>query len=111
MLKISSSLLMCLVLFACSSMPKDWSGMSADEISAWKSAGFSSEVAQKWHLSGFDAAQASDWNTAGFNLKDAMAWGAQKFAPEEAKNWRDSGFDLDDAIESRNKGLTPIKRN
>ncbi|MCL1072217.1 hypothetical protein [Shewanella xiamenensis] len=111
MFKICSSFLICLMLFACSSMPKDWSGMSADEISAWKSAGFTSTLAQKWHLSGFNASEASDWNMNGFNLEDAIAWGGQKFLPQEAKTWRDSGFDLEDAVDSRNNGLTPIQKN
>ncbi|MCE9777038.1 hypothetical protein LZ645_19050 [Shewanella algae] len=96
------------MLVACSSIPKDWSGMSSTEIASWKEAGFDSRSAQQWHVAGFDASSAGAWQDAGFKLQDAKEWHLQSFSAAEAKGWRAGGFDLEDAMKNRAKGLTPI---
>ena len=98
------------LLSACSSAPNDWSGMSTEEISAWKAADFAPAVAQKWHSAGFTADLASRWQTMGFELDTARTWSEDKFKPEEAHEWISAGFDLDDAIGDRSKGLAPIPK-
>jgi hypothetical protein len=98
------------LLSACSSAPNDWSGMSSEEIAAWKAADFAPEVAQKWYRAGFPAEFAARWQARGFELDKALAWNEEKFGPEEAHEWIAAGFDLDDAVENRNKGLAPIPK-
>lgn len=108
-MKKISSLIVVLILTACASAPATWKGMSERDISAWKEIGFNAEKAQAWRGSGFTPEQSSRWSTAGFNLENAGLWSKQSFNAEEAKNWNTGGFDLENAVESRDKGLTPVK--
>ncbi len=98
------------LLSACSSAPNDWSGMSSDEIAAWKAADFTPAVAQQWYRAGFPAEFAARWQARGFELDTAILWSEEKFKPDEAHEWIAAGFDLAEAVENRNKGLAPIPK-
>jgi hypothetical protein len=110
MLSRLATILAISLLCACNSTPTDWSGMSTDEISAWKAADFTPAVAQQWYHAGFPAELASRWQARGFELDTATLWSDANFRPDEAHEWIVAGFDLEGAIENRNKGLTPIQK-
>ena len=93
---------------ACSSLPKDWSGMSTEAISQWEQNGFNAEQAQIWKAAGFAPAEASGWKKATLDAKTAQKWKAQSFTSEEAVGWIKKEMDLDEAVDHRAKGLQPI---
>ena len=64
------------LLSACSSAPNDWSGMSSEEIAAWKAADFAPRSCTKMvSHAGFPAEFAARWQARGFELETALAWG------------------------------------
>ncbi|NRD74898.1 hypothetical protein HQQ94_17085 [Shewanella sp. VB17] len=110
-MKKFSSLILVLILTACASAPATWKGMSERDISAWKEIGFNADKAQTWKKSGFTPEKANNWSMAGFDVESAGLWNKQSFNADEAKNWKMGGFDLEKAVESRDKGLTPVKKD
>ncbi|MCL6414038.1 hypothetical protein MIB92_00110 [Aestuariirhabdus sp. Z084] len=101
--------LLCLLVLAGCASKATWEGMNEDDISSWKSAGFSAEAAQMWGEYKFNATEAAAWRDQGFEARDAARWAEEKFTAEQAGSWKQGDFDLDDAIDNRAKGLSPIK--
>jgi hypothetical protein len=98
-----------LILAGCATTT--WDDMSESEIAIWKSGGFNPATAQEWEKDGFTAEQAGGWSKAQFTNNDAKKWAKENFSPEEALTWRQADFSLKSAVESRTKGLTPVKGN
>jgi hypothetical protein len=99
-------LLATLMLAACASPP--WAGMEEAEVTAWKQADFSAEMAATWSDGGFAADEASAWRAIGADASSAAAWKAESFTPDEAKMWRTAEINLKEAITNRSKGLMPV---
>lgn len=108
LLKICLLTVFGLILSSCSSVPKDWTGISQDEITAWSKGGFIAKDAQTWKAKGFTAVAASSWRAGNFDLDKALKWTEEGFKAEEAIAWKKIKFSLKEAKAHRAKGLMPI---
>ena len=68
--KVALGAVVC-ILAACSSLPKDWSGMSTEDIRQWEENGFNAKQAQIWKAAGFAPTEANDANQ--YRRKSACA--------------------------------------